>query len=114
VPASSVIVQVLNGWTKEHAALFFQKKLQADGYDTLAPTDALSDTSKTSVLFVVSPTDMANAQAIATALGLSPSTVVIPTQANDKAIPPSALSKSDLVLVVGEDISSEVPTRYNG
>ncbi len=111
---SKVKVLVLNGWSTRHAALFFQKKLSGDGYDTLAPTNATTETNKVSHIFVVSPRDSANALAIAAFLGLSPSAVVPPTPANDSAVPASMLHQADLVLVVGGDISNQVPAGYNG
>ncbi|MGP8206444.1 MAG: LytR C-terminal domain-containing protein [Acidimicrobiales bacterium] len=114
LPPSKVTVLVLNGWNVRHAALFFQHKLAADGYDTLAPTNATSETNKTSQLFVISPGDGANALAIAAFLGLPSSTVITPTPANDSAIPATMLHQADLVLVVGGDISKEVPNGYNG
>ena len=114
VPARLVTVLVLNGYTTRHAALYFQKKLAALGYDTRAPADAATSTDKTSQVFVVSALDLANAEAVAQALGLSPSAVLSPTPANDPAIPPAYLHQADLIVVVGADISREVPPGYNG
>jgi hypothetical protein len=114
VPARSVTVLVLNGYTTRHAALYFQKKLVGLGYDTRAPADAATSTDKTSQVFVVNASDLPNAQAVAQALGLSPSAVLTPTPANDSAIPPAYLHQADLIVVVGADISSEVPPGYKG
>jgi hypothetical protein len=111
---SKVTVLVLNGWTVRHAALFFQHKLAGAGYDTLAPTNATGEGSKTSQVLVVSPVDDANALAIASLLGLASSAVMTPTAANDTAVPPNLLHQADLVLVVGGDISNQVPAGYNG
>jgi hypothetical protein len=107
-------VLVLNGWDVRHAALFFQHKLAGDGYDTLAPTNATSETNKSSQIFVISPGDSANALAIAAFLGLPSSAVMTPTPANDSAVPATMLHQADLVLVVGGNISIEVPKGYNG
>jgi hypothetical protein len=114
VPPSTVTVLVLNGWTTAHAALFFQKKLAGDGYDTLAPNNALDETNTTTSVFVVAPSDSATGTAIAELLGLSPSAVVVPTATNDSAIPASVLHQADIVVVVGADISNQVPKGYTG
>ncbi len=112
LPPSKVTVLVLNGWTVRHAALFFQHKLVAAGYDTLAPTNATTEANKTSQIFVVSPVDKTNALAIASFLGLPSSSVIAPTAANDTAVPAALLHQADLVLVVGGDISNQVPAGY--
>jgi hypothetical protein len=113
-PPSSVTVLVLNGWTTEHAALYFQKKLAGDGYDTLAPNNALNEANATTSVFVVSPADSATGTAIAELLGLSASAVVAPSATNDSAIPASVLHQADIVVVVGADISKQVPVGYKG
>jgi hypothetical protein len=105
---------VLNGWTTEHAALYFQKKLAGDGYDTLAPNNALNEANTTTSVFVVSPADSATGTAIAELLGLSASAVVAPSATNDSAIPASVLHQADIVVVVGGDISKQVPVGYKG
>ena len=94
VPPSTVTVLVLNGWTTRHAALYFQKKLAADGYDTLAPNNALDETNTTTSVFVVAPADSATGTAIAELLGLSPSAVVVPSASNDSAIPAGPVAPS--------------------
>ncbi len=114
VPPSTVTVLVLNGWTTRHAALYFQKKLAGDGYDTLAPNNALDETNTTTSVFVVSPADSATGTAIAELLGLSSSAVVTPSATNDSAIPATLLHQADIVVVVGGDISKQVPVGYNG
>ena len=114
VPPSAVTVLVLNGWTTEHAALYFQKKLAGDGYDTLAPNNALNETNTTTSVFVVAPADSATGTAIAELLGLSPSAVILPSPTNDSAIPATLLHQADIVVVVGSDISKQVPVGYNG
>lgn len=114
LPPSKVTVLVLNGFTVRHAALFFQHKLVSDGYDTLAPTNATTETNKTSQVFVISPGYSTNALAIAAYLGLPSSAVLTPTPANDVAVPSTLLHQADLVLVVGGDISNQVPADYKG
>lgn len=114
VSPSTVTVLVLNGWTTRHAALYFQKKLAADGYDTLAPNNALDETNKTSSIFVVTPADNATGIAISELLGLPSSVVVEPSSTNDSAIPASLLHQADIIVLVGGDISGQVPAGYNG
>ena len=113
-PPSTVTVLVLNGWTTRHAALYFQKKLAGDGYDTLAPNNALDETNTTTSVFVVAPADSATGTAIAELLGLTQSAVVVPSTTNDSAIPTTLLHQADIVVVVGGDISKQVPVGYNG
>jgi len=116
VPPSTVTVLVLNGWTTEHAALYFQKKLAGDGYDTLAPNNALDETNTTTSVFVVTPADSATGTAIAEVLGVSDplTAVVAPSASNDSAIPASVLHQADIIVVVGGDISKQVPAGYTG
>jgi hypothetical protein len=116
VPPSTVTVLVLNGWTTEHAALYFQKKLAGDGYDTLAPNNALDETNTTTSVFVVTPADSATGTAIAEVLGVSDplTAVVAPSAINDSAIPASVLHQADIIVVVGGDISKQVPAGYTG
>lgn len=114
VPPASVVVLVLNGWTTAHAALYFQKKLAADGYDTKAPTNALSETNKTSTIFVVKPQDQANGLAIARSLGVPATAVIAPAPSNDSAVPASELNVADVIVLVGGDISTQVPPGYKG
>ena len=110
---SSVTLLILNGWTREHAALYFQTELAGFGYDTLAPTDAATNTNKYSEMFVVHSRYEANAKVIAQSLGLSSSVVVAPRPTNDSAIPAADLGSADLIFVIGEDISSRVPPGYS-
>jgi hypothetical protein len=114
VPPAKVTVLVLNGWDVYHAALYFKNRLLAAGYDTLAPTDAATSTNKVSEILVNTASDMANGLAIASLLGVGSATVVVPTAANDAAVPAGDLRQADIVLVVGEDISAQVPKGYNG
>jgi hypothetical protein len=115
VPASSVTVLVLNGWTTPHAALYFQQKLAKHGYDTLAPENAATNTNKTSYIYVANGTRQStNAYEVAGIVGVGPSQVVVPNATNDAAIPPASLHQADLIVLVGEDISGQVPTGYSG
>lgn len=112
VPPGNVTVLVLNGATTEHAALYFETKLHEAGYDTQAPNDATSDTNALTHVFVFEPAAHYNALAIATALGVPSAAVVTPSVANDSAIPSADLHTSDIVVVVGADISKQVPPNY--
>jgi LytR cell envelope-related transcriptional attenuator len=115
VPAASVTVLVLNGWTTPHAALYFQQKLAKHGYDTLAPENAATNTNKTTYVYVANGTRQStNAYQVAGIVGVGPAQVVVPNATNDAAIPPASLHQADLIVVVGEDISGQVPTGYAG
>lgn len=105
---------MLNGYTTAHGALFFQKQLAAKGYDTRAPANALTDTNKTSLVFYTSPAYRANALAIAAELSLPATAVVAPTTANDTMVPAYYLSGTDIILMIGADISARVPANYTG
>ena len=115
VAPSTVTVMVLNGWTTPHAALYFQKKLAAHGYDTLAPNNAATNTNKVSKIFITNGTAKStNAYQIAGIVGVGPEAVVYPNATNDSAIPPAALHQADIIVLVAEDISGQVPTGYAG
>ena len=114
VAPSSVLVQVLNGWTTLHGALYFKNQLQPHGYDVLVPLDALTNTIKSSVVFYVHPAYAASAMAIAQDLGIPPSAVVAPTTQNDSAVPATDLTQADVVVLIGKDISARVPAGYKG
>jgi LytR cell envelope-related transcriptional attenuator len=115
VPPSSVTVLVLNGTTTPHAALYFQTKLSKQGYDTLAPNNAATDTVKLSEIVIAKGTAKStNAYQVAGIVGVGPSQVVEPSASNDSAIPPSMLQSADLIVLVGSDISHQVPAGYSG
>ena len=114
VAPSGVTVLVLNGGTTEHAALYFQTKLQDEGYDTLAPSDATTDNNKLTEVLVNKSAVEANALAMAKALSVSPSAVMAPTPQNDAAVPADDLRAADIIVVVGLDISAQVPQGYDG
>ena len=114
VPASSVTVLVLNGWTTPHAALYFQMKLSKEGYDTLAPNNAAINTVKTSEILIAKGTAKStNAYQVAGIVGVGPAQVETLTATNSTAVPPSMLHLADLIVVVGQDISGQVPTGYS-
>jgi LytR cell envelope-related transcriptional attenuator len=107
---------VLNGWTTPHGALYFQSKLSKAGYDTLAPNNAATDTVQLSKIYIAKGTPKStNAYQVAGIVGVGPAAVVLkPTPENAPAIPPSMLSLADLIVLVGKDISGQVPAGYSG
>jgi hypothetical protein len=114
VALSAVKLAVLNGTGTAHGAAYYKSKLGADGYNTLPPGDATTTTVKSSVIFVVTPADRSAGLSLAKTLGLSTSVVVDPTAANDTVVPASTLHSADLILVLGTDLISQVPTGYTG
>lgn len=109
---AKVTVLVLNGGTVFHAALYFQTRLGAAGYDVRAPANATSETNKLTEVFVVDAAARDNAFAVAQLLKASPSSVMTPTATNDSAVPAGMLDAADLVVVVGADISGQVPPNF--
>jgi cytoskeletal protein RodZ len=115
VAPSTVTILVLNGWTTPHGALYFQMKLSKQGYDTLAPNNAATNTVKLSKIYICKGTAKStNAYQVAGIVGVGPAAVVHPTPENAAAVPPSMLQLADLVVLVGEDISGQVPAGYSG
>jgi LytR cell envelope-related transcriptional attenuator len=115
VAPSTVTVLVLNGWTTPHGALYFQAKLSKAGYDTLAPNNAATNTVKLSMIYICKGTAKStNAYQVAGIVGVGPAAVVHPTPQNAAAVPPSMLQVADLVVLVGQDISGQVPAGYTG
>lgn len=113
IAPGKVTVLVLNGGTTYHAALFFQTRLQGDGYDTEAPADATAETYKSTEVFPIEKAARPNAVAIAHLLAVSASSVVTPSDTNEGAIPASDRQAADVIVVVGADISTQVPADYN-
>lgn len=107
VPAASIKVQVLNGTGGGNLASQWATKLKTTGgYDTLAPDDSTSKVTA-SAIYVITPGYLPEAYALATAVGLPPSSVNTTIPAPSSApIPTSERSKADLVLVVGPDLAS--------
>jgi LytR cell envelope-related transcriptional attenuator len=110
-----VTVLVLNGWTTPHGALYFQTKLSKQGYDTLAPNNAATNTVKMSLILIAKGTAKStNAYQVAGIVGVGPAAVQKLSSANDSAVPPSMTQLADIIVLVGEDISGQVPTGYTG
>jgi hypothetical protein len=114
IAPGTVAVAVLNGAGTAHGATYYQQKLAALGWKTLAPADAKLSNLPASQLFVVSAAYEQAAATLAHQLGLPDSDVVTPTSANDAAVPPSDLQQADLVLLIGMDLASQVPAGYSG
>jgi hypothetical protein len=115
VAPSTVTVLVLNGWTTPHAALYFQKKLAAHSYDTLAPNNAATNTNKLALIYITNGTAKStNAYQIAGIVGVGPAAVVYPNATNSAPIPAGSLRAADIIVLIGEDISGQVPTGYAG
>jgi hypothetical protein len=112
VPPSSVKVLVLNGWTTAHGALYFQKKLQGEGYDTLAPYNATSSSIKTSQVLYASSPYRVNAADIARQLQVPASGVRLASPSDASAVPSNLLGQAEVIVVIGEDISNQVPANY--
>ena len=72
VAPSTVTVLVLNGWTTAHGALYFQMKLSKQGYDTLAPNNAATNTVKLSKIYICKGTAKStNAYQVAGIVGVA-------------------------------------------
>lgn len=107
VPASQVKVQVLNGTGSGNLASQWSTRLHATaGYITEPPDDATATVTQ-SVIYVLTPGYVPEAQALAAAVGLPSSavntTVPAPASAPIKATERAA---ANLVLVVGPDLAS--------
>ncbi|HMK97571.1 MAG TPA: LytR C-terminal domain-containing protein [Acidimicrobiales bacterium] len=114
LPPRTVLVRVLNGWTTRHAALYFKNQLATFGYDLGVPIDAATSDNKISQVFYLHPQYLASALAIASELGIAASSVLAPTTANSSALTAADEASTDVIVVVGEDISGKVPVGYNG
>jgi len=105
VPPAQVKLQVLNGVGYGSLAGEWSTKLRANfGYDTLPPDNATA-TVRASVIYVITPGYLPEADALAEAVGKTPAivdtTVPAPTSA---PIPPLERANANLVLVIGPDL----------
>jgi hypothetical protein len=106
IAPSSIKLQVLNGVGTGTLAGQWSTKLKANpGYNTLAPDDATAKVA-TSMIFVLTPGYLPEANALAAAVGLQPSavnpTIPAPLSAPIRA---SERTIANLVLVVGPDLA---------
>ena len=107
IPASQVKVQVLNGvGSGAYAGQWTTRLKSTAGYITEAPDDATTTVSA-SAIYVLTPGYVAEAQALAAAVGL-PSTAVNTTVPPPATAPIKATERStaNLVLVVGPDLTA--------
>ncbi|MDA8046663.1 MAG: LytR C-terminal domain-containing protein [Actinomycetota bacterium] len=106
LPAAQVKVQVLNGvLTGSLAAQWSQKLKTQFGYITEAPDDATVKVP-TSIIYVLTPGYEAEAQHLATSVGLTASAVypTVPAPAT-APIPTADRAAANLVLVIGPDLA---------
>jgi len=96
---AAVKVLVANGTSVSGLAGRFSGKLNAQGYDTLSPTDTLSPAKASAVYYLTGY--QGDADAIAGIIGLSSGA----TQPFSSAVP-VATTSADVVVVVGPDLAS--------
>jgi hypothetical protein len=106
VPAASIKLQVLNGVGTGTYAGQWSTKLKANpGYNTLAPDDATAKVAA-SMIYVLTPGYLPEANALAAAVGLQASavnpTIPAPLSAPIRA---SERTIANLVLVIGPDLA---------
>lgn len=100
VAPSAVKVLVANGTNTNGAAATVTSFLSGKGFGTLTAIDALTTVTK-SEIYVVQGT-FAEAQSVATALGL-PSSAIEPAS---MPVPVSSTGGADIVVIVGPDLTS--------
>jgi LytR cell envelope-related transcriptional attenuator len=108
VRPSAVTVSVLNGTDVSGLGARVSQRLATDGYHAGAAKNASDQTQTTSVVSYMTPTDRADALAVASSLKLSPTTVQ-PVDANTRAIacPPNLACTSAVVVTIGRDLASQ-------
>lgn len=106
LPPAQVKVQVLNGVGTGNLASQWSSKLQTKGYVTEKPDDATTKVP-TSVIFILTPGYEAEANQLATTVGLSQSAVdpAVPPPAS-APIPATERNTANLVLVIGPDLKA--------
>jgi hypothetical protein len=106
ISPANIKLQVLNGVGSGSLAGQWSAKLHANpGYNTLAALNATSVVS-TSAIYIITPGYTPEANALATAVGLTPTIVnpTIPAPAT-APIPASARAAANLVLVIGPNLA---------
>ncbi|MDE3206868.1 MAG: LytR C-terminal domain-containing protein [Acidobacteriota bacterium] len=107
LPASQVKVQVLNGLKTGLLASQWTQKIKTQfGYITEPPDDA-TVTVPASIIYVLTPGYQAEAQKLATSVGLTASAVypTVPPPAS-APIPTADRAAANLVLVIGPDLAA--------
>lgn len=99
---ATVRVLVANGTSTKGAAGKLATKLNADGYDTLAPTDTTSAANASAVYYAAGY--QGDADAVASAAGLTSSAV----QALSSATVPVTVGSAEVVIIIGPDIAASV------
>lgn len=116
VDPSSIVVLVANGSEVSGAAGAVTDQLAALGYQVLPATDATASTPLDTVYYATSPDTMAQAQQVASDLGL-PDTSVLPYEGPEAALADMALAQvlvvlgsSPGMLATGAGTGDTVPT----
>jgi LytR cell envelope-related transcriptional attenuator len=107
LPPAQVKVQVLNGVLTGNLASQWSQKLKTQfGYITLPPDNA-TEKVPTSIIYVLTPGYQAEAQHLATNVGLSASAVypTVPAPAS-APIPTADRAAANLVLIIGPDLAA--------
>ncbi len=107
VPVASIKLQVLNGVGSGQLAGEWSTKLRhSPGYDALLADNA-TRIVPASEIFVITPGYMAEADALAVTVGLTPAIVnpTVPAPAS-APIPASERAKANIVLVIGPNLAS--------
>lgn len=107
VPAAQVKLQVLNGVLTGSLAGEWSNKLRANpGYQTLPPDNATAKVAS-SVIYILTPGYQAEADALASVVGL-PTSAINPTvpAPSSAPIPASERATANLVLVIGPDLAA--------
>ena len=106
IPPSTVKLQVLNGVLVGELSTYFSDKLRASpGYDTLSPRNATAKVSA-SVIYVITPNYVPEADALATTLKL-PATAVQAAVPATAPIPAASKAAANLVLIIGPDLAAQ-------
>lgn len=109
IPPAQVKVLVLNGTLKGNLAGELTSHLKSNpGYNTLIPDNTTSAVQSSSV-YAVTSQYVAEANAIATSLGLPPSSVVTNVPAN-VPISRAEQTEANVVVVIGPDLASRLPS----
>jgi hypothetical protein len=100
-PPAQVKTLVANGTKTSGAGSKVSDTLRKAGYNVLAPTNTTAPAASSAVLFV--PGFASEAGAVATALGLAPTTVMpVPTSS-----PVANIQAANVVVVIGPDLASQ-------
>jgi hypothetical protein len=114
VPVADVKVLVLNGASfSEPLASEFTNQLKNKGYDTLTPNNA-SATVQSSAIYVITHGFTAEAEALASSLGLPPTAVKTQVPTGPPLNSGITGTGANLVLVVGPDLATSASSASSG